>query len=599
MFEEGRIGAQIKEIKDLWFWEDQIIDESQFEMLTSFVNFVTVCFHELGLPMPTELQEDLANYMQYGPRRAIVMSYRGIGKSYLACMLVLWSLYKDPNYKTLIISVAEDKAAENSNFIKNLIMTVDFLNYLDPKNSKSKASKKSSSLAFDVAPCKVEQAPSVKAAGISGRITGSRADLIIFDDIESIENSTSIKKREYILHKCKVEGEAILKNENKFNKILYLGTPQTFQSIYFTLDTFDIKIWPLRFPNKIQYDKFFNQYLSDTMKQKIIDNPSLMNPGFGLNNDRAMLADPERYSEQETKDKEYGIGSSNFDLQYMLYTHSSDQNKYKLKLKDLIVDDLDINRAAGSYTWTNANGNLLGDLPVNSIMSDAYYSAISKSDSYFDYETTRMYIDVSGRGGDEMAYCVLKSLNGLIFLIETGGVENYDKENLKKLAEIAKKYKVNDIKAEDNFGDGMFRSLFEPVLNKIYHTSLSGFKVGNQMGKEVRMLKILQPLFETHRIVVSKESIIKDNMYLPDCGGNIEKSIQYSLYYQLCRLTEAKQCLGHDDRLDIFASGCADLVEFLDRDTIDEDNRKTIEEQMDVLGLEEYDNGVSGFSWNS
>lgn len=597
-WDEGNIGAQYKDLCDLEFWEGEEIDEETYLMLTDFKSFVRVVFDELSLQSPTKYQEDVCDYLQYGPRRAIVMSYRGIGKSYIACMYALWLLYRDPNTKTLIISVAEDKAAENSNFIKNIIMTTDFLSYLDPKQAKSSSNaiKKSSSLAFEVAPCKVEQAPSVKAAGISGRITGSRADIIIFDDIESIENSTSHKKRDYILHKCVVEGESILKNENKQNKIIYLGTPQTFQSIYFTLDTFEIKIWPLRYPNQTQYDKFFNNYLADSVKEELENDPTLMDPGYGLNNDRCRVADPQRYTEEETENKEYQMGGSNFDLQYMLYTHSSDQQKYKLKFKDLIVDDLDLQKAAGSYTWTNANGNMLNDIPTNSLMTDAFYSPIAKSDSYFDYETTRMYIDVSGRGADEMAYCVLKSLNGLIFLMEVGGVPNYDKENLVKLCNVAKKYQVNDVKCEDNFGDGMFKSLLEPVLNKIYPTSLDGFKVGNQVKKEVRMQGILQPLFETHRIVVDTNCILMDNFNLPECGGIIENSMQYSLFYQISRLTSTPRCLGHDDRIDIFASGCADLIEFLDRDVNDEDKRKTREN--DILGLDEYSNDISDFAWN-
>mgnify|MGYP000629933255 CR=1 FL=1 len=39
---------------------------------------------------------------------------------------------------------------------------------------------------------------------------------------------------------------------------------------------------------------------------------------------------------------------------------------------------------------------------------------------------------------------------------------------LNKLAKVAKKYKVNEVVIEGNFGDGMYLKLFEPVLKKTY-----------------------------------------------------------------------------------------------------------------------------------
>lgn len=598
-FVEDHFGCQFDNLKDLWYWEDKKIDEDTYYLLSDFKNFVKVCFYYLELPSPTKWQLDFCDDLQYGSLRSIKMCYRGFGKSYISCLFIIWNLYRDPNIKSLIISVAEDKAAENSNFIKNVISIVPFLNYLEGKSSRnSKINKRSSSLAFDVAPCKVEQAPSVRAVGITGRITGSRADIILFDDVESIENSTSHKKREYVLHKCMVEGESILK-ENDKSRICYIGTPQTFQSLYFKIIGFDIKIWPLRYPNKDQYNKYFINYANDTMRKEIEEHPELLDIGFGYHSSRSPVCDPKRYSEEVACEKEFRQGGSNFDLQYMLYTHSSDKNKFKLKLKDLIVDDLDQKRASSYYTWGNDDRLILDDLPINSLMDDCYYSPIFKDDKYSEFETTRMYIDVSGKGKDEMAYVVLKALNGNIFLVDVGGVSNYENENLIKLANVAKRFKVNDIICEDNYADGMFRNLLQPVINKIYPTSISGFKVGNKTNKETRVNQILLPLFESHRIIVDKNTIIADSLNLPEVDGNYEKRIQYSLFYQICRLTEEKGCLAHDDRIDIFASGCKDLIDFIDRDP-EEEAKRTKKEDLklsDLLSLYDDENDIENLSW--
>ena len=77
---------------------------------------------------------------------------------------------------------------------------------------------------FDVN-CSPHQAPSVKSVGITGQLTGSRADLMILDDIEVPGNSMTELMREKLLQLC-TEAESILTPKDD-SRICYLGTPQT------------------------------------------------------------------------------------------------------------------------------------------------------------------------------------------------------------------------------------------------------------------------------------------------------------------------------------------------------------------------------------
>ena len=65
-----------------------------------------------------------------------------------------------------------------------------------------------SRISFDVN-CSPHQAPSVKSVGITGQLTGSRADLMILDDIEVPGNSMTELMREKLLQLC-TEAESIL-----------------------------------------------------------------------------------------------------------------------------------------------------------------------------------------------------------------------------------------------------------------------------------------------------------------------------------------------------------------------------------------------------
>ena len=65
-----------------------------------------------------------------------------------------------------------------------------------------------------------DPSPSVKAVGITGQLTGSRADLIVGDDIEVAQNSDTQGKRDKLAEYVK-EFDAVLKPEGT---VLYLGT---------------------------------------------------------------------------------------------------------------------------------------------------------------------------------------------------------------------------------------------------------------------------------------------------------------------------------------------------------------------------------------
>ncbi len=78
-----------------------------------------------------------------------------------------------------------------------------------PKSDDARWSR----ISFDVQ-CSPHQAPSVKSVGITGQLTGSRADLMILDDIEVPGNSMTEMMREKLLQLC-TEAESILTTKER------------------------------------------------------------------------------------------------------------------------------------------------------------------------------------------------------------------------------------------------------------------------------------------------------------------------------------------------------------------------------------------------
>ena len=112
---------------------------------------------------------------------------------------------------------SKTRADDFSTFTKRLIMEMDILKHLTPRSDQ-----RGSNVSFDVALAKAAHSPSVKSVGITGQLTGSRADFIISDDCESLNNSLTQSMRDKLTDNVK-EFEAVLSPNGK---IIFLGTPQ-------------------------------------------------------------------------------------------------------------------------------------------------------------------------------------------------------------------------------------------------------------------------------------------------------------------------------------------------------------------------------------
>lgn len=160
-----------------------------------FSVFLTLVWNHLGLPAPTKVQREIANYLQYGGDNVIIHAQRGEGKSWITAAYVLWLLWNNPKLNILVVSASGSKAFEFSTFTRRILGEMPLLRHLTPG-----ADQRDSVQAWDVSGSGASQAPSVKSVGITGQITGSRADVVIADDIETLSNSLTVDQREKLLY---------------------------------------------------------------------------------------------------------------------------------------------------------------------------------------------------------------------------------------------------------------------------------------------------------------------------------------------------------------------------------------------------------------
>ncbi len=519
------------------------------KMHDDFKMFLWWLWRQLGLPDPTPAQYEMADWLQYGPRKRIVMAFRGVGKSWITAAFVLWCLMRDPQEKIMVVSASEYKATEFSIFTKQLIETIPLLGWL---KARPKDGQRDSVLAFDVGPSKPAQAPSVRAVGISGQLAGGRATKIIFDDLEIPNNSDTEGKREKLDLRAREMGGAVLVPDGHS---IGLGTPQSVQTIYtgFEERGYSVRIWPARYPNAEQQAKYGEGRLAPGILRRLTDDPSLV----------GRPTDPARFDEADLLDREAEYGRSGFSLQFMLDTTLSDENRYPLKLRDLIVFNVDRDEAPHRLMYASGKDQMLEEVPNVGLTGDRFYSPLRVSEEMSPYEGSVLFVDPSGRGKDETSFCVAKQLHGYVFIRRWGGFygNGYDDVVLQALAQIAKDEKVNAVYTEDNFGDGMFNALFGPVLQKVYPCHLEGYRVSGQ--KEGRIADKLEPVMNSHRLVMDKE-IVEDQLEeLPDAG---ERKHLYNGFYQMAYLTRERGSLRQDDRIDVLAEAVGHFTEAIARD---------------------------------
>lgn len=553
-------------------WWRQERPESEWKYYEDFRWFVVLVWSHLKLPRPTPVQLDICLWLSNRQhRRKMVKAFRGVGKSWLTAAYVLWSLLQDPQLRILVVSASKERADQFSTFCKQLIEEMPILAHLAPRPGQ-----RDSKIAFDVGPSRPDQSPSVKSVGIFGQLTGSRADKIIFDDVEVPNNAETQGMRDKLSERVK-EAAAILKPLDT-SEIIYLGTPQTEDSIYNKLPErgYVIRTWPARVPD----DKTL-ELMSGELAPSILK---------AIEDGRAHFWDPvdTRFSHDKLLEAEIEYARSGFALQFQLDTRLSDRDRYPLRLSDLLVLGFG-DSAPEALIHAKMADYVVQELPNVGLTGDRYYQPAQLDGDWIPFAGTIVSVDPSGRGKDETTWAVIKMLNGYLYLAEVGASRSgYDDATMAAIVSAAKRHKAANIVIEENFGDGMFAALLKPHLRREYPCAVDEVRSNRQ--KELRIIDTLEPVMNQHRLVVHPDVIQWDYDSVGEYPTDV--AYRYRLFYQMSRVTKEKGSLTHDDRLDAVAIGVAWWVESMGQDEAQrmKDRRdKLFKAELQVLSSERRD----------
>ncbi len=568
-------------------WEQLVLVQQHY---ASFIPFLEDVMDELGFST-TEIQKDIGGYIAYGPQYLMVQAQRSQAKTTIAAAFAVWYLVHNPAGRVLIVSAGGDQATDIATLIVRIIMNMDVLACMRPDKS---AGDRTSVEGFDIHHSLkgIDKSASVDCIGIDANLQGRRADLLIPDDIESSKNSATPTQRAKLLHLTKD-----FTSINQSGRIIWLGTPQTMESIYNSLPARGVvtRIWPGRYPTEAQREHYGNN-LAPLITQRLQQTPALA-MGGGLLGDQGQPIDPELLDEETLQKKERDQGTAYFQLQHMLNTAMMDALKYPLKAERMTVIE-----ATGHFPLSIVRGMTQANLKDYSVHEHAFKLALPHdiSKETAKLQSIVVYIDPAGGGAnaDETAYAIAGFLNGNVYLLRVGGIPGgYDPDRLEALAQRIKPFEnVGQgplvVKIEKNMGFGAFRAVFTPILRR--HLPGAGIEDDLVTGqKEARIIRTLEPVMGRGSLIITEDAVRHDletsALYAPALR------LTYSFFYQLAKISLNRNALVHDDRLDAVEGAVRHFTEALALD-----QKKQIaslaakahaEAIADPLGYHRYTNG--------
>jgi len=576
-----------------------------------FEDFLYDCMTELMGFDCTEVQIDIGRFLQFGEyqtpeemhriingmleptKHGMIQAQRSQAKSTIVAMFAVWQLIHDCKHRVLILSAGSDVAMEIANWVIQIIMNWDILECMRPDRQHG---DRASSKAFDVhwmlkGP---EKSPSVACIGVTANMQGRRADLLIPDDIESSKNGITEVQRAALEHLSK-DFTSICKS----GRIIYLGTPQTVDSIYNNLPArgYVIRVWPGRYPT-LEQEEHYVGTLAPAIREKMEADPSLRSGG-GLDGTMGAPTDPILLDEETLTSKELDQGQAYFQLQHMLNTKLSDEMRHPLKPKNLIVMPFGMDKAPGELTWMPDKNNLVP--APNYQTKPELYGPFHMAKELYDFEGKYAYVDTAGGGanGDEIVMAITYFLHGYVFLAEIVALNGGPTpENYRLLSEAALRHKVNSIDVEKNFGFGAFAAAWRPIIAKLYKEAGETMcprieDVWESGQKEKRIIDVLEPIMARHRLIVHTDIIEYDTQSVSKYP--LEKRESYKFFHQLAKMTYEKGALLHDDRVDAVAGAVRKWVE---RIAVDEHVRMEQKETDDNVAFFEEWGGDIGIANN-
>lgn len=373
----------------------------------SFQEFFLVWASLQGWEVPKvhfDIMDFLVNHKKWQNNIGVLQVFRGVGKSTITGLFIVWMLTQDPTLRFLVLSADKKTATKITLDVANIMRVHPLAKHLHGEENINRAD------ALYVRGFKDARTPSVTSWGVLSNIVGSRADWIIYDDTEVEKNTRTETERENLRTKLLQPTHILVPGGFE----LFIGTPHAYESIYPEI------------LGEVETD-FRIRDGASSLKIPVIENLSGEFPNF--DGDPIW---PERFPIEEIRKRASGSGTKgHFMSQYLLLPYNPD---------DTVLDPTLISTYSHELSTYQANGGVVARIGDTRVVSatcfwDPALSTVTTDDSVlavvFTTEDGHYYIHRTVQlTGDPDEQCrqivrVMKELDLPHVVIETNGIGNF------------------------------------------------------------------------------------------------------------------------------------------------------------------------------
>lgn len=433
-----------------------------------------------------KIAEWLERAWENGETRLLLMAFRACGKSTLVGLFAAWLLLTNPALRILVLAADQVLARKMVRNVKRIIERHPLTRDLKPENADQWASDR-----FTIKRDKELRDPSMLAKGIGTNITGARADLIIYDDVEVPNTCATLEKRLELRHRL-IEANFVLVAGGTQ---IFVGTPHHYHSIYAK-------------EARMEFDEVL-PFLNGFQRLELPIQDAQGQPAW-----------PERYSKADVESLRLATGPNKFESQMMLQP---------VNILNSRLDPHLLHFYEGELSYTEA-----GQMPVLSLNGDRLASCTAWWDPAFGQVET-------GRDRDSSVFAlVFSDAQGRAYLHDITYIqcsqradEDEATQQCKQIAMLCKRFYVPSITIEIN-GIGRF---LPSILRKVFGEIGYGCAViekSSFQSKDIRILEAFDAILAARLLYVHER--VKQTPFLREM--------------QEWQPARAK---GHDDGLDAVA----------------------------------------------
>ncbi len=266
------------------------MDDKQIHTFETPVDFklFTVLWNQVQRNKTPLIHLKMADWLEHcwknGKHYMLLMAFRSAGKSTIVGLFAAWLIYRNSNIRIIVLAADFPLAKKMVRNVKRIIERHPLTGNLKPGDADQWSSDR-----FTVIRDLELRDPSMMAKGVMSNVTGSRADIVICDDVEVPNTCDTAVKREDLRQRLSEIPYVLVAGGAQ----LYVGTPHHYYSIYADLPRTEID----------EEEPFLSGF--ERLSLTIID-------------EEGKSVWPERYTQEDIKQMRRTSGPNKFDSQMML-----------------------------------------------------------------------------------------------------------------------------------------------------------------------------------------------------------------------------------------------------------------------------------------